>query len=260
MSESSLFSDSHPDPALAEIDAYLCGEMPAAQARAFESRVAADAALARALEAQRHAQLSLRRAFSPPAPPTLPATPPSPAAPATPVAPALAAGKLAWLTKQWAIAIALALVATTAITITTVSRRGGGGAAAPIDPLTAFAAASSDGFKPSIPLSDPNELSLALSTKLARRVEAHDGNGVHFLGLRTGVGGTPMAIGVLATVGDSRVLLIADLADRSAPDHPAASVECRPPMHRHERVAKGLKLTEISTSPAPLLLDHFSVD
>ncbi len=260
MSESSLFSDSHPDPALAEIDAYLSGELPATQASAFESRVASDAALARTLEAHRQAQLSLRRAFVPPAPPNLPAAPSSPTAPATPLVPALAAGKLAWLAKPWVAAIALSLIATTAITISTVGRRGAGGAAAPIDPLSAFASASSDGFKPSIPITDPNELSLALSTKLARRVEAHDGNGVHFLGLRTGVGGTPMAIGVLAMVGESRVLLIADLADRSAPDHPAASVECRSPMHRHERIAKGLKLTEISTSPTPLLLDHISID
>lgn len=244
---SSFGPASNPEPsdeAMMLIDAFLAGELSGSGLADFEARLAADAFLRDALDAQRTVDASLRQAFAPPAEQVIaPETKPVLASirPST---------RRLWMGLAASLAIVGVLVAVYVFKPSSADPR------APRSPGEVYAAVLKGGFVP--PVVCPNDPDLfaqlvesRLGTKLVPTLASNSGIAL------TGWGysnhwGTPLGPGtlvLLATRGDTKVIVIMDkVRNDRALASPVAG------LHMHRKVTGDLVLYEISPLEQPILL------
>lgn len=233
------------------IDRFLDGRMSTDEARAFERRIESEPELARTLGLHRAIGEVLRRAVRLPGPGLaaeqlaraleaardLPVPARSPARPfplATVPLLAAAAGLIALV-----VALAIWSGAIPTGTASAVS--------------TPYAAALADGFRPSIPESDPAALELTIAEKLGATFTLPRTRGLRYLGIRTDPGGSPLNISVLL-LADGRKILLA--FDRVGTTHPATAhgIDSHSTGHfRHEHIVGPIRLIEWSESETPVV-------
>ena len=247
------------EPDMDAIDRLLADELPAFDAAALHRRAAAEPALAIEIARQRALDAVIARAT--PFPPAgraaeqiaraiealRPDAPPSdsarrhPGPRGTPTLPRHL--------RRFPLLTAAALVAATAAALAIWSglRPGGGPSHSP----TPFCVVAADGFRASISETDPALLETTLSEKLGVAVALPRGPAIRYLGLRTDIGDSPLAVGIVALVGDRHVVLT---LDRAAPGAAAPSAIAALPQgtYRHERIVGPIRVVEWSDSPAPL--------
>jgi hypothetical protein len=105
---------------------------------------------------------------------------------------------------------------------------------------------------PDVAIVDRGELQELIGAKLGSVIELPEGAGLSYRGVRTDVGGSPLAVGVVAMVDGESVLLVIDRSSES--DDPAfprddAPVRVTAPskgVYRFDRRVGGLNVTEWS--------------
>ena len=123
---------------------------------------------------------------------------------------------------------------------------------------TPFDLAMADGFLPSMPQSDADLLEITISEKLGTSVILPRGSDFKYLGLRSDLGGSPMAIGLLAKVKDQPVLMMLDRATATLATADYRTITSTPKsrtpgLYRHERFCGPVRCIEFSQSATPLL-------
>jgi hypothetical protein len=152
---------------------------------------------------------------------------------------------LAWLRPAMlAAAAALVLLATVAVLSVRTSSK-------PLAP-TPFAVVIANGFAPSIAETDPTNLEAMIIEKLGKQLSLPRDNSIQYAGIRTDVGGSPLAFGIVMRVNGNPVLLSLDAAG-PIPDTAVTTTSPTPNTYRHERILNGIRVVEWSQSDASVV-------
>jgi hypothetical protein len=234
-----------------DIESFLRGELAGGELQAFEQRLVSQPSLSAELARQRVLETAVARLV------------PSPrdGLAAAQIAHAIAvAGRgsgadssaralprvgLAWLRPAMlAAAAALVLLATVAVLSVRTSSK-------PLAP-TPFAVVIANGFAPSIAETDPTNLEAMIIEKLGKQLSLPRDNSIQYAGIRTDVGGSPLAFGIVMRVNGNPVLLSLDAAG-PIPDTAVTTTSPTPNTYRHERILNGIRVVEWSQSDASVV-------
>jgi len=252
------------------IDRYLASDLDAAERIRFDERLSNEPSLASELARQRLLSEALRRVV--PQPRTGLAIDILARAVATRGLERTSAPSQPWLAKPLPLIGAslatIALVAGTLVwtgVIPGLGFGGGGGGGGGRGATTPYASVMSHGFVPSMVETDPNALEALLAEKFSTTIVLKRGPAIKYLGVRTDLGGSPLAIGILAKVGERQVLLIIDklgarpsdgTPNRTPAGNRKQTRELSPGLYHHEQVKGQITLAEWSSSDEALLISE----